>query len=120
MATSFSGGRSRSTQREPPIMGKHLVNYNALVLSIPLNEIFVYISHCSIIFCNNLKGGLWCLALISTILQLYRGGQPHYCSSLHKMTVEITLSRAISWRLVLVVEEAGVHKENHRSWASIW
>ena len=72
--------------------------YNALVLSIPLNEIFFYIRHCSIIFCNNsqahLKGGLWCLALISTILQLYRGGQPHYCSSLHKMTVEITLSRA--------------------------
>ena len=27
MATSFSGGRSRSTRREPPIMGKHLVNF---------------------------------------------------------------------------------------------
>jgi hypothetical protein len=26
MATSFSGGRSRSTQREPLIMGKQLVN----------------------------------------------------------------------------------------------
>jgi hypothetical protein len=26
MATSFSGGRSRSTRREPPTMGKHLVN----------------------------------------------------------------------------------------------
>jgi hypothetical protein len=26
MATSFSGGRSRSTQREPPTMGKQLVN----------------------------------------------------------------------------------------------
>ena len=25
MATSFSGGRSRSTQREPPTMGKQLV-----------------------------------------------------------------------------------------------
>ena len=27
MATSFSGGRSRSTWREPPTMGKQLVNY---------------------------------------------------------------------------------------------
>jgi hypothetical protein len=27
MATSFSGGSSRSTPREPPTMGKQLVNY---------------------------------------------------------------------------------------------
>jgi hypothetical protein len=27
MATRFSGGRSRSTQREPPTMGKQLVNF---------------------------------------------------------------------------------------------
>jgi hypothetical protein len=27
---------------------------------------------------------------------------------------------AISWRPVLVVEEAGVPRENHRSWASNW
>jgi len=27
---------------------------------------------------------------------------------------------AISWRLVLVVEEAGVPGENHRPWASNW
>jgi hypothetical protein len=27
MAASFSGGGSRSTQREPPIMGKQLVNF---------------------------------------------------------------------------------------------
>ena len=27
---------------------------------------------------------------------------------------------AISWRPVLVVEEAGVHGENHRPWASNW
>jgi hypothetical protein len=26
MATSFSGGRSRSTRREPPTMGKHMNN----------------------------------------------------------------------------------------------
>jgi hypothetical protein len=28
MATRFSGGRSRSTKREPATMGKQLVNYN--------------------------------------------------------------------------------------------
>jgi hypothetical protein len=27
MATSFSGGRSRSTRRKPPTMGKQLVNF---------------------------------------------------------------------------------------------
>jgi hypothetical protein len=27
---------------------------------------------------------------------------------------------AISWRPVLVVEEAGVPRENHRPWASNW
>jgi len=27
MATSFSGGRSRSTRRGPPTMGKQLVNF---------------------------------------------------------------------------------------------
>jgi hypothetical protein len=27
MAISFSGGRSRSTRREPPTMGKQLVNF---------------------------------------------------------------------------------------------
>jgi hypothetical protein len=27
MATSFSGGRSRNTRREPPTMGKQLVNF---------------------------------------------------------------------------------------------
>jgi hypothetical protein len=29
MATSFSGGRGRSTRREPPTMGKQLVNFIA-------------------------------------------------------------------------------------------
>jgi hypothetical protein len=27
MATSFSGGRSQSTRRKPPTMGKQLVNF---------------------------------------------------------------------------------------------
>jgi hypothetical protein len=32
MATSFSGGRSRCTWREPPTMGKQLVNYHLRLL----------------------------------------------------------------------------------------
>jgi len=32
----------------------------------------------------------------------------------------LTPLSAIPWRPVLVVEEAGVHGENHRPWASNW
>jgi hypothetical protein len=32
MTTTFSGGRSRSTWREPPTMGKQLVNLSLVVL----------------------------------------------------------------------------------------
>ena len=35
MATSFSGGRTWSTQREPPTMGKQLVNLQLRVEFIP-------------------------------------------------------------------------------------
>jgi hypothetical protein len=41
MATSFSGGRSRSTQREPPTIGKQLVNFITLAI-----ESCVYIYKC--------------------------------------------------------------------------
>jgi len=33
METSFSGGRSRSTRGEPPIMGKQLVNLSLVAAS---------------------------------------------------------------------------------------
>jgi hypothetical protein len=33
---------------------------------------------------------------------------------------DLTSLSAISWRPVLVVEEAGVPGENHRPWASNW
>jgi hypothetical protein len=36
MATSFSGGRSWSTRREPPIMGKQLVNFITCESSAPI------------------------------------------------------------------------------------
>jgi hypothetical protein len=35
MAISFSGGRSRSTRREPPTMGKQLVNFITCESSAP-------------------------------------------------------------------------------------
>jgi hypothetical protein len=33
MATSYSGGRSRSTRREPPTMGKQLLNLSLAAAS---------------------------------------------------------------------------------------
>jgi hypothetical protein len=38
------------------------------------------------------------------------------------LVLNVTFSNisAISWRPVLVVEEAGVSGENHRPWASNW
>jgi hypothetical protein len=42
MTTSFSGGGSRSIQREPPTMGKQLVNFITCGLS---NIIDVMVSH---------------------------------------------------------------------------
>jgi len=33
MAISFSGGRNRSTRREPPTMGKQLVNLSLVAVS---------------------------------------------------------------------------------------
>jgi hypothetical protein len=34
--------------------------------------------------------------------------------------IKISCISAISWQPVLVVEEVGVPKENHRPWASNW
>jgi hypothetical protein len=53
----------------------------------------------------------------------------HYCNSItwilffvYIWCFNATFSNisAISWRQVLVVEEAGVHGENHQPWASNW
>jgi hypothetical protein len=40
MATSFSGGGSRSTWREPPILGKQLVNFITFESSAPFFVIY--------------------------------------------------------------------------------
>ena len=48
--------------------------------------------------------------------------------SLYGLIIDLILVRsatfsnisAMVWRLVLVVEEAGIHAENHRPWASNW
>jgi hypothetical protein len=42
MATSFSGGRSRSTQREPPTMGKQLVKLYHLQLRVECTLFVIY------------------------------------------------------------------------------
>jgi hypothetical protein len=41
MATSFSGGRSRITRREPPTMGKQLVNF--ITCSLPDEGYSLYV-----------------------------------------------------------------------------
>jgi hypothetical protein len=40
IATSFSGGRSRSTRKEPPTMGKQLVNFITCESSAPFYGIY--------------------------------------------------------------------------------
>jgi hypothetical protein len=42
MATSFSGGGSQSTRREPPTMGKQLVNFYHLQLRIQCTLFVIY------------------------------------------------------------------------------
>ena len=37
MATSFSGGGSRGTRREPPTMGKQLINFITSCLFTPIS-----------------------------------------------------------------------------------
>jgi hypothetical protein len=47
---------------------------------------------------------------------------PHFIDFILFLVFNATFSNipAISWRPVLVVEEAGVPGENHRPWASNW
>jgi hypothetical protein len=42
MVTSFSGGRSRSTMREPPTLGKQLVNFYDLRLRVECTLFVIY------------------------------------------------------------------------------
>jgi hypothetical protein len=56
MATSFSGGRSRSTRREPPTMGKQLVNF--ITCGCESSAPFFVIFTCTI-KTDNMKKNLW-------------------------------------------------------------
>jgi hypothetical protein len=98
MGTSFSGGRSRSTRREPPTK----------ILGITQSKLRTYGNGNHF---NYLGAGMF----ISKNCQppSESNGRPlsTYCAKRES-------SIAISWGPVLVVEEAGVPGENHRPWAS--
>ena len=53
MATSFSSGRSRSTRREPPAMGKQLVNFITCGCE-SIDEVYldIYVFITDVLFCN--------------------------------------------------------------------
>jgi hypothetical protein len=100
MATIFSGGRSRSTRREPSTMGKQLILYFTFLFFL-----FVFVS----------AAGQYNVIWTGTGLPRFRFGSgtvPAYAT--------FSNISAISWRPFLVVEEAGVPGENHRPWASNW
>jgi hypothetical protein len=66
-----------------------------------------------------LRKSLWItdsgyLTLLQTIIQLFR------LIDLCCFDANFSNISAISWRPVLVVEEAGVPGENHRPWANNW
>jgi hypothetical protein len=72
----------------------------------------------------------WCMVLIKFVSDLRQVGGflrvlrfPPPINQIYLFIVlNVTFSNisAISWRPVLVVEEAGVPEENHRPWASNW
>jgi hypothetical protein len=148
MVTSFSGGRSWSTQREPPTMGKQLLK--GVILKCPiLLQICSVLSLClfSVVLCSPYR--LWyvltiCLVDGTCLTHEYHfatrnridckqsfpsicfvGEQQHerfvslYINFLLIFGFNATFSNisAISWWPVLVVDEAGVPRENHRPWA---
>ena len=51
MVTSFSGGGSRSTRREPPTMGKQLVNFITCESSAPF---LAHLAKGQVSFCHHL------------------------------------------------------------------
>jgi hypothetical protein len=115
MAISFSGGGSQSTRREPPTMGKHLVNYHLHLFFIHL---FFY--RLRIVRETPLLNYI-CFMLLNCydacMYIFYRGPGwlDFWCFNATFNNIS-----AISWRSVLVVEEARVPGENHRPWASNW
>jgi hypothetical protein len=144
MATSFSGGRSRSTRREPPTMGKQLVNFITCGCE------------SSAPFCVIYKAGRepttywWLVCMSCWVIQQpnslshpgpsvlpYRyvellpqryfflrytivGNSPWAVHIPIRLVFNTTFNSisVISWRSVLLVGETGVPEENHRPVAS--
>jgi hypothetical protein len=54
------------------------------------------------------------------ILSIFNTNKKFNSDSLYAFNATFSNISAISWRPVLVIEEAGVPGENHRPWASNW
>ena len=104
MATSFSGGRSRSTRREPPTMGKQLVNF--ITCGCILQGKYKHTTNVKTDALS--RRNIICNAIVWFMIWF--------------MVLNATFSNDsdISLRSVLLVEETGVPDENHRHVASHW
>jgi hypothetical protein len=88
MATSFSGGRSRSTQREPPTMGKQLVNFITCSCesSAPFFILSILISFVNLLESSNL---LLLSSIYQTVIEYFRG----YCGKETKILPIVSTAR---------------------------
>jgi hypothetical protein len=152
MATSFSGGGSRSTWREPPTLGKQLVSFITCDCRSSAPFVVTYKAGREPQFLRNVcryqRGNQkswiegqttqWPKEKFVDTKGVIRSrkfkdrrhtGQNFYQTWLYTrliwcdfwcLNATFSNSSAISWGPVLVVEEAGVHGENHRLWESNW
>jgi hypothetical protein len=110
MATSFSGERRRSTQRERPTMGKQLVNFTTCCCESSAPFFVIYQAGCE-------PTPYWWYACMSCyVMQL-----PNSLSHPGPLIID-EKSKYFSYIMAvsLLVEETGVPIENHRPVASHW
>jgi hypothetical protein len=132
MATSFSGGRSRSTKREPPTMGKQLVKFITCgclhyIYLMKLIRKSYYFNNSRLILPSKDENTIiqntyfFLYAMIIIMKSFYTHAPLFLWQTLTLFLGPRWLYElGIWWQPVLVVEEAGVPRENHRPWASNW